>query len=149
MTPWFLLSLQKNSVGIWPQGIKFHKGTENFPAPQAACVGINSLLDETVHMTGSGVQGSTTTPGRTLYLWKMTQANNSQRPTVRNSSLHKVRLHDLLKHIMNWISSERKENPLPFEVNSPCFFPLTAVLSLSVRHTGVKSQPTSSNVPSV
>lgn len=54
---------------------------------------------------------STATPRRTLCSWKTTKANNSRLPIVTNSSRHKGRLDDLLKHTTSWINSEWEEKP--------------------------------------
>lgn len=131
MTSWFLLSPQKNFVGIWPQGILFYRGTENFPL-QSACLYVTGLLDETMTYWES-----TATPRKTLSLSKMTKAKNPQLLIITNSSLHKVRLCDLLKHITKWVNPEWKENPilkyssayifLPYELDLHYFFPIPPI----------------------
>lgn len=131
MTPWVLLSPRKTFVARWPQGIKFHKGTENFRSLKVqAWISPVFLMKLYTWQVGMYWE-NTATPGRTLSLQKVTKATNSQLLIATNSSLHKVRFDDLLKRNTNWINSEWKENPTRGYLSAYGLLPCEAALHCS------------------
>lgn len=153
MTPWFLLSPWKTFVARWPQGIKFHKGTENFRSLKVHAWITPVFLMKLYTWQVEVYWENTATPERTLSLQTVTKVTNSQLLIATNSSLHKVRFDDLLKHNTNRINSEWKENPsrdylsayglLPYEAALHCSPPslLSFIYWLGIWESGVNSPP--------
>lgn len=136
-----------------PQGIRFHKGTENFRSLKVhAWISPVFLMKLYTWQVGMYWE-NTATPGRTLSLQTVTKATNSQLRIATSSSLHKVRFDDLLKHNTHRINSEWKENPtrdylsayglLPYEAALCCFPPslLSFPYWLGIRESRINSPP--------